>query len=291
MKYLSFIALLILAFANSLSAQTISGESFANAQITKKAKISVVYLAEDSFAYLDEKGHLTGVEGDIFTHFQNWLKNSKGIELDVTYIGEPNFAKFYQMVKDGDGGVIGLGTVTILERRKKDVKYSPPFMNNIAILATHSSIPTLSSLDNISTEFASLKGLAAKGTTLETYLVDLAKAHYPSAKLEYLPSQGEVAQRLVDDPSYFAYMDLSTYWPSFSKLKMPIKRHPVGDLSAETFGFIMPLSSDWDSVLTEFFQIGSGYRSTLMYRNVLIKHLGVEVTKMLEIARTTSQDK
>lgn len=290
MKHLCFISLLFLTFTTSLNAQKLSGDSYADAEITKKAKISVAYLIEDSFAFLDEKGNLSGVEGDIFNHFQNWLKNAKGIELDVTYFGESNFAKFYKMVQDGDGGVIGLGTVTILDRRRKEVKYSPPFMNNIAILATHSSIPTLTSLSNISTEFESLKGLAAKGTTLETYLIDLAKNYYPNVKLEYLPSQGEVAQKLVDDPSYFAYMDLSTFWPSYSKLKMPIKRHPAGDLSAETFGFIMPLNSDWDSILKEFFQIGSGYRSTLMYRNILVKHLGVEVTKMLEIARTTTHD-
>lgn len=95
----------------------------------------------------------------------------------------------------------------------------------------------------------------------------------------------EVVKKVAENPSYFAYMDLSVYWPAFDKQKLPIKRQAVGDLSSETFGFIMPLSSDWDEPLEEFFKLGRGYRSNPAYQSILMKHLGVEVTKMLQLAQ------
>ena len=281
---------LMLMISSNLFAQQLSGDTYANALEAKKAKIVAVYLEEDAFAYKDANGNVTGLEIDIFNHFANWLKNAKGIELEIEFIGEKTFATFYTMVQNSSNGVFGLGTVTILDRRKSEIQFSPAFINNIAILATNNTVPTLSSLSALGTEFSSLNGLAAKGTTLEGYLMDVTKNYAPSTKLEYLPSQSEVAEKLAVDSKYFGYMDLSTFWPAVSKQKLPIKRHPAGDLSTETFGFIMPLNSDWEPVMKEFFSLGSGYRSTGMYRSTLMKHLGAEVTKMLELARTGSQN-
>ncbi|TNE68626.1 transporter substrate-binding domain-containing protein [bacterium] len=286
-----FILTLVLGIilAGNVTAQ-LKGDTYADALKNKKATIVAVYLEEEAFAFKDADGKVSGIEGDIFSHFVNWLKNAKGIDLKVSYIGEKSFAKFYEMVQNGSQGVVGLGTTTILDRRKSEVKFSPPFINNIAVLISNSSIPNLSSLNAMGTEFSKLKGLAAKGTTLEGYLRNATSTYYPNAKLEFLPSQGEVAEKVAQDPSYFAYVDLSVYWPAFDKQKMAIKRHPVGDLASETFGFIMPLDSDWDKVINEFFSLGTGYRSTAAYRNILMKHLGVEVTKMLEIARNQNSN-
>lgn len=283
MKLLLSLFLSCFFFQNTVA--QLKGDTYADALKSKKASVVAVYLEEEAFAFKDATGKISGVEGDIFNHFVNWLKNAKGIELEVSYIGERSFSKFYTMVKDGSQGVFGLGTTTILDRRKSEVIFSPPFINNIAVMITHSSVKNLSSLNQMSTEFGNLKGLAGKGTTLEGYLIDATQKYYPNAKLEYLPSQIEVVNKVAQDPSYFAYVDLSIYWPAFDKQKLPIKRHPVGDLASETFGFIMPLDSDWAPVINEFFNLGTGYRSTAAYRNILMKHLGVEVTKMLEIAR------
>ena len=80
-------------------------------------------------------------------------------------------------------------------------------------------------------------------------------------------------------------MDLSMFWPAYKKQGEPIKRQAVGDLSAEQFGFIMPLDSDWSVVIDEFFSIGGGYRSTSSYRSILMKNLGTEVLQMLDLAQ------
>lgn len=278
-------------FASAISgfAQLAPGDTYKDAVKNKKAKLTVAYLQEDSFAYPDENGTPQGVEIDIFNQFIIWLRNSKKIMVTTEYIAEPSFQKFYTDVQNAGKGVVGLGTVTILERRKSEVKFSPAWINNIAVLVTHSSAPDLDNLENISRTYSDKKALVAKGTTLEGYIKDLKEKYYPSLEIEYVESQMEVVQKVAEDPGYFAYMDLSVYWPAYDKQKLPVKRQAVGDLSSETFGFIMPLSSDWDEPLQEFFQLGRGYRSNPAYQSILMKHLGVEVTKMLQLAQMRDQ--
>lgn len=280
---------LFLATALPSFSQLASGDTYADAIKNKKAKLTVAYLEEDAFAYPDEKGTPQGVEIDIFNQFIIWLRNSKKIIVTPEYVAEPSFQKFYSDVQNGGKGVVGLGTVTILERRKSEVKFSPAWINNIAVLVTHSSAADLEKLENISRTYSDKKALVARGTTLEGYIKELKEKYYPSLEIEYVESQMEVVQKVADDPSYFAYMDLSVYWPAYDKQKLPVKRQAVGDLSSETFGFIMPLSSDWDEPLQEFFQLGRGYRSNPAYQSILMKHLGVEVTKMLQLAQMRDQ--
>ncbi len=262
-----------------------ASDSWAAAKERKSGRITALFLQEDAFAYVDAAGKPAGLEIDIFNQFVNWVKHTKGVTLEVDYIAEPSVQKFYSGVKNGTSGVVGLGTVTILDRRKTEVQFAPPFINNIALLVTHSSVPDLIKLSQIADAFAGKKAIVAKGTTLEEHMMNLKKNYFPNLKIETVASQMDVVRKVAEDPSYFAYMDLSVYWPAYDKDNLPIKRQAAGDLSSETFGFIMPLSSDWNEPLTEFFNIGSGYRATNSYKSILMKHLGGEVTKMLHLTQ------
>jgi putative glutamine transport system substrate-binding protein len=274
------------AVTGSLSAQFQSGDSWEIAKTRKTATVTAAFLQEDAFAYIDASGKPAGIEIDIFEQFKNWLKNAKGVNLTVNYVAEPNFQKFYTGVQKSGKGVVGLGTVTILERRKTEVQFAPPFINNIALLVTHSSVPELDKLDNMSAIFKEKKAVVAKGTTLETYMSEIRAKYHPNMKIETVASQMDVVKKVAEDPSYICYIDLSIYWPAYDKEKLPIKRHAAGDLSSETFGFITPIGSDWNEPLTEFFNHGSGYRANHVYKAILMKHLGAEVTKMLQIAQS-----
>ncbi len=281
-----FICAFFAMLTGSASAQFQSGDSWAIAKTRKTATITAAFLQEDAFAYIDASGKPAGIEIDIFEQFKNWLKNAKGVNLTVNYVAEPNFQKFYTGVQKSGSGVVGLGTVTILDRRKTEVQFSPPFINNIALLVTHNSVPELDKLDNMSAIFKEKKAVVAKGTTLETYMSEIRAKYHPNMKIETVASQMDVVKKVAEDPSYISYIDLSIYWPAYDKEKLPIKRHAAGDLSSETFGFITPIGSDWNEPLTEFFNHGSGYRANHVYKAILMKHLGAEVTKMLQIAQS-----
>lgn len=279
---LIFVALL-LSFPQ-LNAQQLQGDSWQEVQQNGGGEVTLMYYEEDGFAYENEDGELTGVEIDIFQQFVYYLKNAKDIVLDVNYVGTRDFSKLYQNVKEGEPGLFGIGNVTITPQREQEIDFSPPYLTNIAVLITHESVSDLSSMDAMPRQFQGMEGVVFKGTTHENRMRRIKQQYYPDLSLTYTNSDAEVVDKVVNDTNAFGYVDLSIYWVA-TKNGKPIKRHQVGDQASESFGIIMPAGSDWVEPMQEFFNIGRGYRSTSAYRNILVQHLGVEVTQMLEIAR------
>jgi putative glutamine transport system substrate-binding protein len=87
--------------------------------------------------------------------------------------------------------------------------------------------------------------------------------------------------KLLADSKGFSYLDLTFYLEATQQRK-PLKRHAVGDVSSEKFGFAMPLNSDWLPVLDEFFKADGGYTNTAGYKSILRKHLGETGMKLLQ---------
>lgn len=279
--------LLITAFcaSNNAQAQLVTGVSWAEASVAKKGQITIVYYPESAFAYKDRQGRPTGVELDILSQFVTWLKNAKGVELQVNWVEEANFEKLYNDVKKGVGGVFGAANITITEERKSELRFSPAYLNNIAVLVTHSSVSDLQKMDQIGTAFKGFTAVVHKATTHTNTLNEIKTKYFPSLKIAYVNSDEAALAKVESDPSYFTYTDLTNYWLA-QKKKNPIKRQAVGDKSSEQFGFIMPISSDWEPLINEFFSLGTGYRSNITYKKILMRHLGTEVTKMLEMAQS-----
>jgi putative glutamine transport system substrate-binding protein len=271
-------------FAEPIFSQPLSGDTWDEVQQNGEGEITLMYYEEDGFAYTNDSGELTGVEIDIFQQFIYYLKNAKGINVDVNYVGTRDWGKMYNTIKNAEPGLFGIGNVTITEKREQEIDFSDPYLTNIAVMITHESVDNLGSMDAMPNQFSGMTGVVFEGTTHETRMRRIKEQFYPSLGLEFVQSDTEVVNRVAENTNAFGYVDLSIYWLADQQGR-PIKRHPVGDQASENFGIIMPEGSDWDEPMNEFFNIGNGYRSTSAYRNILVKHLGAEVTKMLELAR------
>lgn len=109
-----------------------------------------------------------GICVDIISDFVKWVNEHKGVKLESKFVGDgASFRTMYDKTKVSFGGVFGLGNITITEERKKEVKFSPPFITNFAILVSQNSIPTLSKFEELPTAFRKLTGYTAKGTLNE----------------------------------------------------------------------------------------------------------------------------
>jgi putative glutamine transport system substrate-binding protein len=267
-----------------LAAQGHTGDSWAQVKGAGQGTISLAYVETPSFVY-KQNGKLTGICVDIMDDFVAWANKNKGVKLSSKYVGDgTSFKGMYDKVKASTGGVFGLGNVTITDARKKEIKFSPPFITNFAILITQSNVPTLTSIEDIGKTFSSLTAYTAKGTLNEKRILDLKKDYFPTMKVNYQTTSQETLEKVLADKNGFAYLDLAFYLDAF-QAKKPVKRHPVGDKAAEQFGFIMPLNSDWNPILDEFFAANGGYLNSAQYRAILQKHLGDTGVKLLQSAR------
>ncbi len=280
-----FGAALLCQPVNALLAQSLEGDSWAEIQENGGGEVIVAFYEEDAFAYYDEDGEPTGVALDIINRFLSFVESNHDVDLDVTYEAHSSWTEFYDNVAESSGGVIGTGNVTITEERKDELSFSPPFLTNIAVLITHESVSDLTSFENIHEEFGEKTAVPYEGTTHETRINELIEQGWQDLETEPVSTDQEVVDFVSNNPQSFGYTDLYNYWMAAEEDNYPIKRHEVGDQTSENFGLIMPPDTDWDDELQRFFEIGSGFRATTTYRDILQEHLGREVSRLLQMAR------
>jgi ABC-type amino acid transport substrate-binding protein len=284
MKRIILVFLLIAGFSVSVSAQQLTGDTFEKAKDTKSATVTFAYVETPGFVYKDNSGKLTGVCIDIMDEFLSYVQQEHGIKVSARFVGNGNsFKAMYDGVKNASNGVFGLGNITITEARKSEIKFSPPFITNFAILVTHNSVPTLSSLSNASSTFDGFTAYAAKGTLNEKRIMTFKQNHCPSLKVSYVSSSPEALNKVLADQQSLSYLDLAFYLDAV-KEREPLKRHQVGDESSEEFGFIMPMSSDWQPIMEEFFAHDGGFKNSTTYKKILVDHLGISAVRLLDSA-------
>lgn len=276
---LTFLAL-CMACAFTVQAQY-SGTSFAKAKQTKKAEVTYLYINTPGFSERAGSG-VNGICPDIMQDFFDYVKQKYGITVTTKVVDKGDkyvFAQFLKDVSNGKGGVFGLGNITITDARKKFLTYSPPYIDNVTIILTNKSVPTLTDISNISKTFSGMTAVTIKNTTNEDHLMDIKKKYYPNMKISYVNNQNDALKRVANDKNTFTDLDFTYYLTGLTK-DMNIKRHPGGDDRSEQFGIIMPKNCDWKKPFDEF--LTNAYRTSPEYRKIIANHLGSNALKLLD---------
>ncbi len=254
--------------------------SFADAMASGEGAVTFFYVPSSGFAYVDEDGRLTGVTVELLRDFAAFVAGTHGLDLRVEWLEEERWADFYGYVRDSEGGVFGIGNVTITDARRRELDFSPPYLNNIAVLVTHERVPELASMDRIGDEFAHLTGLPYPGTLHEQRLDRIRERWLPDMPVRPVASNDELVSLLASDGDYVGYIDVYNYWRA-RQAGLALRRHPVGDDASETFGVIMPHGSDWTPVMNAFFHADGGYVQGQRFQRHLRAHLGDELARLL----------
>jgi ABC-type amino acid transport substrate-binding protein len=257
-----------------------TGTAFSDAVAAGEARLTFLYVPSSGFAYHDDDGRLTGVTVELLRDFARFAARAHGLHLRVDWLEEERWADFYGYVRDSEGGVFGIGNVTITEPRRHELAFSPPYLNNIAVLVTHRRVPELGSMAGIASAFRGLTALPYPGTLHETRLEAIRDRWLPDVPARPVASNDELVSLLASDGEYFGYIDVYNYWRA-REAGLPLRRHPVGDDASETFGVIMPHGSDWAPVIEAFFRADGGYTASERFRGLLRHHLGEELARLL----------
>lgn len=280
---------LILAFsilqlcASSVFSQSLIGDSWSQAKANKKGKIVVTHTQAPNFSE-KIKGKYSGICFDILKDFTEYVKKQHGVTITIEYkdlTDVEDFDLLLSTISASKGGVIGLGDITITNERKKKMKFTDPYFSTIAMLVTNNNSANLSDISNIAKDFAGMKAVVQKGTTHEGRLRKIKKDYFPSLVIETTKGFDEADKKVIDDAKYFTYIDISTYFNVLDK-KLPLKRQAAGDQKGESFGFIMPKTSDWDIIFNEFLSANGGYTKSVQYRKVLSENLGKQVLNLID---------
>jgi ABC-type amino acid transport substrate-binding protein len=276
----SLILALLLTFSIGCWAQ-LQGDTYAAAKQSKKATWTLTYSDSPGLATLINSKP-DGICYDLMEEFAKYVKTKTGIEVTLNYakVDDPaNFTAFLTNVKQSKGGVFGLSNTTITEERKKSYNFSPAFLKNVSMIITHNSIAEVTDLKNVSSTFGSLKAVVVKGSTNEARVLELKKKYLPNLTIDNSPSFLKSIDAVVADKNVLTSADF-TYYLKALQARKPIKRHAIFDETGEEFGIIMPLSNDWNGLLTEFMK--SGFIESSQYNKIITDHLGQSVLTFIK---------
>lgn len=273
----SIFFVLLLGATISFAQQT--GDSFASARNSKSANLVYIHAGVNGFASNNSSGSTTGLLVDVMREFENFVNQKYGITISSRYVEAQNkdFKLYLQEVRNSSGGVFGLSNTSVKEERKKFLKYSPTFLNNISVLISHKSFPTLSNMNNISTAFNGKVGYGVPSTTNYDRMTSVKASNFSSMQITNVTSSRDILENISSNPNAFGFSDIH-YYLEYLEQGKPVKRHPVGDQVGDEFGIIMPMNNDWDGVMSEFL---SDFVKTGKYREMVTRNLGKGALRMI----------
>lgn len=272
-------AALLLSACSQAQTEPDRGTTHEDALETRAANLKVLYVAADGFAYKDDKGELTGVTVEIMRDFVTWFERYNAVDVDLEFVEEADWSHFYDRVSEAEGGVFGLGNVTITEARWNELAFSPPYMDNVATLITPASQREATNTEELTEVLGDLTPLGFAGTLHEQRVRELVQQLELNQEVSLAESNPEIIERVAAG-EHWAYIDAYNFWRA-SDEGAAIRQHETFSESDEQFGIIMPHNNDWQTSLTAFFAAESGYRNTDRYASLLREHLGEELAAIL----------
>jgi len=254
----------------SLFSQAYQGDSWTKVKSAGSGTLAVVYYEQQGLIY-DEQGKVKGACADIIDDFVEFVQEKYNKKVTVKYAGkEPVFSKFLataQYTKD----ILGVTNVTITEERKKNLKFTPPFLSNPVVLITHKDAPAVLSFSELG---AKLKGFQAEivgGSTHVKHIERIKKENMPDLTISYGSNGPEILKKISANPKLFTILDFTEYVDATRK-NLPVKKQNLAFGAAEEMAFVMSKQSDWDEVWKEF--LTPDYRKSVKYRKIIADNLG-----------------
>jgi ABC-type amino acid transport substrate-binding protein len=255
------------------------GDTLAAAKPAGKASLSVLWVASEGWAHKNQEGRPVGVTVELMERFAEWVEREHAISLQLEFEQEENWTTFYQRVRSADGGVFGLGNVTITEARREELAFSPPYVNNVAVLISQAGDAELTAPEQMAKVFADQRALAFADTLHEQRLRALQELHWPDLPLDFSRSNDEILAAAAAG-THFAYIDGYNYFRAVDR-GLAVRRHAAFDDPGEQFGIIMPLNNDWQPLLDDFFAAEDGLVGQPWYQALLAEWLGDGVARLL----------
>ena len=261
------------------AARTDVAPGFEEASADGQATVRVLWTPSPGWAEADEGRQPDGVTVALMQRFADWLEDRHDIDLALEFVREPDWSAMYARVRDGQGGVFGLGNVTITESRARELAFSPPYIHNVAVLISHRDRPEVATPDALREAFDGLEALAFRDTLHAERLEALRADHWPGMPIRSVESNDAILEGVGADAG-FAFIDAYNYYRARAA-GAALRHHRAFNDPGEAFGVIMPHGSDWAGVVAEFFADHEGLIDAPWYRELLEAHLGARVAEIL----------
>jgi hypothetical protein len=254
----------------------IATDSWDDVKKNRTGEITILWCDIEPFIYLN-KDSITGVEYELMQAFPAFLKETYHVDVHINWQKVPRFEDIYPVIKSSrQKGLFALSYFSITEERKKEVKFSPPYMPDLNIIVTANEFPVYEKPEDLLMDLKRMKGYTMGNTTMKDDMSRLQQ-YMPGLPLLTVADDYEVMRQIAKSDDGIGYVPLSIYIVGLQK-GIKIKRQKVLPVSREGFAAIYTKESDWDEPVNTYFK--SETCKTLIEK-LIRKHLGAEVSAII----------
>ncbi|MFY0655087.1 MAG: transporter substrate-binding domain-containing protein, partial [Cyclobacteriaceae bacterium] len=250
------------------------GNSWDQAQLTKKANLTLYWYTSDPFIYPNPNQNLTGLEYEIINSFKDFLQRRYSINLELRWSETKSFYNIIEKVQHSSEACFGVSAFSITKERQKIVRYTNSYLPDITVLISSKGTPIVHSYEEFDKLVTNLEAITIKGTIYEPLLDQLQSQLNNPFKVNYIGSDQNVLDIISEAGNRFGFIDLPIYLMTI-KQGSELTRQNFFTVKGMGYGFIMPQNSDWNIPFNEFLadpvykrevaQIISNYLGTELY--------------------------
>ncbi|RYZ51698.1 MAG: transporter substrate-binding domain-containing protein, partial [Sphingobacteriales bacterium] len=272
-QLLLFALLLVWGMPIAFAQQGMATDSWAKVKQQGHGHISVLWCEIEPFIYRN-KGSITGVEYELMQGFPAFLKSAYQVDVQINWQKMDRFEDIYPTIKGSkEQGLFGLSYFSITEERKREVRFSPPYMPDLNIIVTSNTLPVYQSADALLKDLAGMQGYTMANTTMKEDMLRL-QLHAKRLPLHTMADDYEVMRSISQAERGIGYVPLSIYIVGLQK-GIRIKRQKVLAVSREGFAAIYGKASDWEEPIHAYFESPA---CKALIEQLIRKHLGAEVS-------------
>ena len=216
---------------------------------------------------------------DLLKRFQEYLRNYHGVDIEISWKELGNFSQVGTMIENAkEKNVFGISSFSILENRKKHLNFSPPYLKDISIIASHNTTPSVNTKHEFLQSLNRLKALTLLNSPHEKRLLNLKTKYGLQFEIEYMKNSDDIVSRLSDEKDFFGYLHLANYFSNLNEGRS-IKRHNFFPIVAKGYAIAYPTGSDWGEPLEAYFN-----RVSFQFRRdkIITKYLGMDVLNLID---------
>jgi hypothetical protein len=249
----------------------------------KSGTVAALWYDIEPFIYVDESGKLMGVEYEVMESLKVYLKTRYAIDLTINWVNVGSFENIYGLVKESkQSGVFGWSYYSITDERKKDVKFTPPYMPDLNVLITNNKEPVFTTAQEFINKLGGMRAVTMATTTMEDDIKNLQRNFCPSLKIINKTDDYEILQNIAENSKAFGYVPLSVYMVGLQK-GIKVKRQNILISRREGFAAVMPFNTDWTTITDEYFTTNE---FKILAGKIVSKYLGDELTDLVFGAST-----
>lgn len=256
--------------------------SVVSAQTTDDAltdTLNLYWHTSPPFIYENEKGHLTGIEYDLFIAFQNFMLENKGIDLYLNWKKANGFSEIFEIVdNDTPQNAIGVSAISITDGRKQRFDFAFPYMPDMTILISSEDKPALGSFVDLSTLISTMDAVTVRDTKYEALLYSMQQQLDISFDIIYIDSDKSIMDWIGSGSNRFGFIDLPVFLLKEGNDPSIFRQH-FFTIKGQGHAYLLPKSSKWKVHLDVFF---SSENHANQIRSIIKKYLGEDIYSFID---------